>query len=127
MYFESKETTITSASGSATATFSQCFGLLYEVIVIPGTATVQPDNNFDITIASQAGHGTQTLYTNTALSNTANTFAFPRAQVIKLDSTAVTSASNENVEAPVVGDITITGANLGATGKQVTIILIFMR
>jgi hypothetical protein len=131
MYYEMKEKILTSdASGDATHTFTQIFGLLHEVIIIPGasgeTPDIQPSASFDIFLDTPAAYGSHRVYSNTALSNSANTFAFPRAQVVKQDASAVTSASNENCEVPILGSLTLTGANLGDT-RQVRVLLIIRR
>jgi len=64
-------------SGNAKFVLQGCRGTIAEIMVRPDVTT-PPDANFDVTVKDSAG---RTIWTNTALSNSAETRAFPAVAV----------------------------------------------
>lgn len=64
-------------SGNAKFVLRGCRGTIAEIMVRPDTTT-PPDANFDVTVKDETG---RTIWTNTALSNSAETRALPAVAV----------------------------------------------
>ena len=97
---------VADGSGDATVVVG-CIGMLKRLVLIPGNAgqLQQPSANWDLVITDE---DSQVLYTNTTISNSVNTEAYP-------------SSTNP---LHVDGNITFTFENMGA-GNAATVVAYF--
>ena len=99
------------ASGDASATVD-VNGVVRRVINIPDTDSSQPTDLYDITITDAFS---VQLYQDLSVSNSANSHAIP---------TLAGTAGNTEYQLSVVGELTITGANMGDSKGAKVVLLI---